>query len=163
MLRTFSTTVARSAPSRAIRASRGFAAHAGQVEQLVLEGKPTKEWIEFKKNIEHHAEGRHSPFFFFEVQLFTTYLCSCATETTNLWRKISFFVAVPTTLLGTLWVYRVESEHAEHEAHIRAEHGGELPPVPAYDYLNKRAKPFPWGANSLFFNAHTNKDLTADA
>ncbi|KAL5535284.1 COX6A [Sanghuangporus sanghuang] len=140
MLRTFSTTVARSAPSRAIRASRGFAAHAGQVEQLVLEGKPTKEWIEFKKNIEHHAE-----------------------ETTNLWRKISFFVAVPTTLLGTLWVYRVESEHAEHEAHIRAEHGGELPPVPAYDYLNKRAKPFPWGANSLFFNAHTNKDLTADA
>lgn len=55
-------------------------------------------------------------------------------------------------LLGSAWVYRVESEHAEHEAHIRAEHDGELPPPPAYDYLNKRAKPFPWGPNSLFFN-----------
>ncbi|KAL5534482.1 hypothetical protein ACEPAG_944 [Sanghuangporus baumii] len=140
MLRTLQTTVARSAPRRAFRASRGFAAHAGQVEQLVLEGKPSKEWIELKKSIEHHAE-----------------------ETTNLWRKISFFVAVPTTLLGALWVYRAESEHAEHEAHIKAEHGGELPPVPTYDYLNKRAKPFPWGPNSLFFNPHTNKDLAADA
>ena len=38
-------------------------------------------------------------------------------------------------------------------AHARHENGGELPEVPAYDYLNRRVKPFPWGPNSLFWNA----------
>ena len=42
----------------------------------------------------------------------------------------------------TLWVLRVEREHAEHEEHIKAENGGELPPVPAYEYLNKRGASF---------------------
>jgi Cytochrome c oxidase subunit VIa len=28
-----------------------------------------------------------------------------------------------------------------------------LPQPPAYDYLNRRVKPFPWGNNSLFYNA----------
>lgn len=56
--------------------------------------------------------------------------------------------------LTFLWVRRVENEHAEHEAHIKAEHGGELPAIPDYDYLNRRNKPFPWGMNSLFFNPH---------
>ena len=63
-------------------------------------------------------------------------------------------VLIFSALLGTLWVRRVESEHAAHEEHIKAEHGGELPPVPEYDYLNKRGKPFPWGMNSLFYNPH---------
>ena len=40
--------------------------------------------------------------------------------------------------MATLWVYRVESEHAEHEEHIKAEHGGHLPEVPEYEYLNIR-------------------------
>lgn len=57
-------------------------------------------------------------------------------------------------ILTALWVRRVEAEHEAHEAHIKEEHGGELPPSPGYDYLNKRAKPFPWGMNSLFFNPH---------
>ena len=50
------------------------------------------------------------------------------------------------------WVLKVEGEHAEHTEHIKHEHGGHLPEVPAYPYMNKRAKPFPWGMNSLFFN-----------
>lgn len=50
------------------------------------------------------------------------------------------------------WVYNVEAEHQAHEEHEREQHGGKLPEAPAYEYLNRRAKPFPWGNNSLFFN-----------
>lgn len=58
MLRTLSSAVARTAPCRAAQASRGFAAaHGGHVERVVAAGKPSKEWIEFKKNLEHHAAG----------------------------------------------------------------------------------------------------------
>ncbi|KAH8120459.1 mitochondrial cytochrome c oxidase subunit VIa [Phellopilus nigrolimitatus] len=135
MLRALPRTVARAAPRRAVR-SRGFAAHAEHSEEIIIEGNPSKEWLKNKADVEHHAA-----------------------ETTELWRKISFFVAVPTTILALLWVRRVENEHAEHQAHIKAEHGGEVPPVPEYHYLNKRAKPFPWGMNSLFFNPHANKDM----
>jgi cytochrome c oxidase subunit 6a len=50
------------------------------------------------------------------------------------------------------WVYNLEAEHEAHNAHLREENGGKLPEPPAYDYLNRRVKPFPWGMNSLFFN-----------
>lgn len=50
------------------------------------------------------------------------------------------------------WVYNVESEHATHEDHLIEENNGTLPQPPAYPYLNRRIKPFPWGSNSLFFN-----------
>ncbi|KAJ3550951.1 hypothetical protein NM688_g4967 [Phlebia brevispora] len=79
-------------------------------------------------------------------------LRSHAAETATMWRKISFYVCLPAIAVCTLWVVRVEKEHAEHEEHIKAEHGGELPAIPDYEYLNRRAKPFPWGPNSLFFN-----------
>ena len=52
------------------------------------------------------------------------------------------------------WVQKVETEHAEHQEHLKAENDGHLPFPPSYDYLNVRAKPFPWGPNSLFFNPH---------
>ncbi|KAI0788646.1 cytochrome c oxidase, subunit VIa [Abortiporus biennis] len=84
-----------------------------------------------------------------------------AGETTEMWRKISFFVCIPAIVVTGIWVYKVEAEHAEHDAHLRAEHGGELPEVPAYEYLNKRSKPFPWGNNSLFFNPKYNKNVEA--
>jgi len=35
-----------------------------------------------------------------------------------------------------------------------AENDGHIPFPPDYEYLNVRAKPFPWGKNSLFFNPH---------
>jgi len=57
-------------------------------------------------------------------------------------------------------VSKVESEHSEHLEHIKHDNGGELPPTPEYPYLNKRAKPFPWGMNSLFYNPHANKDMS---
>ncbi|CCL98293.1 uncharacterized protein FIBRA_00287 [Fibroporia radiculosa] len=84
-----------------------------------------------------------------------------AAETANLWRRISFYVCLPAVVVTALWVRNVENEHAEHEAHIRAEHDGQLPEIPAFEYMNRRASgPYPWGMNSLFFNPHVNKDLT---
>ncbi|KAH8102532.1 cytochrome C oxidase subunit [Cristinia sonorae] len=89
-------------------------------------------------------------------------LSSHAAETTELWRKISFYVCLPGIVVAALWVRNVEAEHAEHAHHLRAENDGHLPEPPRYDYLNKRTKPFPWGANSLFFNPHVQRDLTAE-
>ncbi|KDQ63504.1 hypothetical protein JAAARDRAFT_119615 [Jaapia argillacea MUCL 33604] len=77
-----------------------------------------------------------------------------ALETTALWRKVSFYVCVPGIIACALWVRQVEAEHAEHEHHAREENGGELVEPPAYEYLNRRGKPFPWGNNTLFFNPH---------
>ncbi|KAF8508129.1 cytochrome c oxidase, subunit VIa [Gautieria morchelliformis] len=86
-----------------------------------------------------------------------------AAHTADLWRKVSFFVCIPATIVCVAWVRNVEAEHAEHIEHIKAENGGELPETPAYDYLNKRGKPFPWGMNTLFFNPHSNKNLEEGA
>ncbi|KAF8585579.1 mitochondrial cytochrome c oxidase subunit VIa, partial [Ramaria rubella] len=77
-------------------------------------------------------------------------------ETTDLWRKISLYVCAPATLVCVAWVRNVEAEHTNHLEHIKEENGGELPETPQYDYLHKRAKPFPWGMNSLFYNPHVN-------
>ncbi|KAF5385253.1 hypothetical protein D9615_001453 [Tricholomella constricta] len=85
-----------------------------------------------------------------------------AAGTTDLWRKISYFVCFPGIAVCIAWVYNAEVEHRAHLAHLRAENDGKLPDAPAYEYLNKRGKPYPWGMNSLFFNPHTNKDLTAE-
>ncbi|KAI0348384.1 mitochondrial cytochrome c oxidase subunit VIa [Trametopsis cervina] len=85
-----------------------------------------------------------------------------AGETANLWRRISFYVCAPGILVTTLWVIKVEKEHAAHEEHIKHEHGGELPEVPRYPYLNTRNVPFPWGMNSLFFNPKVQRDLTKE-
>ncbi|KIJ45114.1 hypothetical protein M422DRAFT_207330 [Sphaerobolus stellatus SS14] len=85
-----------------------------------------------------------------------------AAQTTDLWRKISFYVCFPATLVTIAWVRNVENEHEAHIEHIKAENGGELPAAPEYDYMNKRAKPFPWGQNTLFFNPHVNKDMAAE-
>ncbi|THH18486.1 hypothetical protein EW146_g2491 [Bondarzewia mesenterica] len=98
---------------------------------------PSSEWVAKRTAVKHHAA-----------------------ETAQLWRKISFFVCFPTALAVLAWVRNVEAEHAEHEEHVKAEHGGELPELPAYEYLNRRTKPFPWGPNSLFFNPHVNKDMS---
>jgi len=54
----------------------------------------------------------------------------------------------------TAWVRNVEAEHAEHVEHLKKENDGHLPEVPAYEYMNRRHKAFPWGPNSLFFNPH---------
>src|ERR1700733_4254012 len=49
-----------------------------------------------------------------------------------------------------VYVKRVEDEHQAHAEHEKHEHGDEE--KPNYLWLNKRAKPFPWGYNTLFYN-----------
>lgn len=58
----------------------------------------------------------------------------------------------PTVAVCSVWVYGLETEHHRHVEHLKHENGGKLPEKPAYEYLNRRVKPFPWGNNSLFFN-----------
>ncbi|CUA68421.1 hypothetical protein RSOLAG22IIIB_06381 [Rhizoctonia solani] len=77
-----------------------------------------------------------------------------AAETTELWRKISFYVCAPIILVGSIYVKRAEDAH---HAHLH-EHGRHEPPN--YQYLNKREKPFPWGMNTLFWNPETQKDMS---
>ncbi|KAG6851191.1 hypothetical protein H0H93_015201 [Arthromyces matolae] len=60
------------------------------------------------------------------------------------------------------WVYNSEMEHKHHLDHLRAENDGKLPEVPAFEYMNRRSKPFPWGMNSLFFNPEANKDMSEE-
>ena len=57
------------------------------------------------------------------------------------------------------WVCNVEGVHAAHIEHIKEENGGELPEQQGYDYMNRWAKPFPWGLNTLFFNPHVSPVL----
>jgi cytochrome c oxidase subunit 6a len=85
-----------------------------------------------------------------------------AAETTDLWRKISIYVCMPAIAVCVAWTYNAETEHKAHLDHLRHENDGHLPEVPAYEYMNRRGKPFPWGMNSLFFNPHANKDLTGE-
>ncbi|KAE9408199.1 mitochondrial cytochrome c oxidase subunit VIa [Gymnopus androsaceus JB14] len=71
-----------------------------------------------------------------------------AAETTELWRKISYYVCIPAIAVCSAWVYN------------KAENDGQIPFPPEYEYLNIRRKPFPWGPNSLFFNEETQKNLS---
>ncbi|TBU63651.1 cytochrome c oxidase subunit VIa-domain-containing protein [Dichomitus squalens] len=89
-------------------------------------------------------------------------LVAHAAETTELWRKISYYVCLPAIAAGALWVRQVEAEHEEHLHHRIEENGGKLPEPPAYEYLNRRTSgAFPWGNNTLFFNPKVNKDMEA--
>ncbi|KAL4069692.1 cytochrome c oxidase, subunit VIa [Scleroderma yunnanense] len=82
-----------------------------------------------------------------------------AQASTELWRKITYYVAFPSIAVCMAWVYNVEAEHHAHEEHEKEQHGGKLPEPPAFEYLNRRVKPFPWGKNVLFFNPEVNKDM----
>lgn len=69
-------------------------------------------------------------------------------------RANQLLIRIGLAVAVTAWVRNVEAEHAEHQEHLKKENDGHLPEVPAYEHLNRRAKPFPWGPNSLFFNPH---------
>ncbi|KAF7310823.1 hypothetical protein HMN09_00625300 [Mycena chlorophos] len=76
-----------------------------------------------------------------------------ALQTTDFWRKMSYYVCIPALAIFGTYVYNVEIEHKAHNAHLMAENDGKLPQPPRYDYLNRRTKlAFPWGRNSLFWN-----------
>ncbi|KAK0232995.1 cytochrome C oxidase subunit [Armillaria fumosa] len=83
-------------------------------------------------------------------------------ETGELWRKISYYVCLPAIVACSAWVYKLEVAHGEHLEHLRHENDGKLPEPPAYEYLNRRVRPYPWGPNTLFFNASVNKDMSEE-
>ncbi|KAJ7071128.1 mitochondrial cytochrome c oxidase subunit VIa [Mycena amicta] len=86
-----------------------------------------------------------------------------ALQTTDFWRKMSYYVCLPALAIFGTYVYNVEIEHKAHNAHLMAENDGKLPQPPRYEYLNRRTKgPYPWGPNSLFFNPQTQRDMSID-
>ncbi|KAL4402393.1 Cytochrome c oxidase subunit 6A [Malassezia pachydermatis] len=79
-----------------------------------------------------------------------------AAQSTSLWRKISLYGMIPSAAVLAVYIYKIESEHAAHQAHVLEENGGELPERPDYEYLNIKNKKFPWGQQSLFYNPKVN-------
>lgn len=74
----------------------------------------------------------------------------------ELWRKLSYYVALPGVVIAYVNAQNLLKEHAEHVEHEKEENGGELPERITYPYMNKRDKDYPWGPNTLFFNPHAN-------
>ncbi|WFD30735.1 Cytochrome c oxidase subunit 6A [Malassezia sp. CBS 17886] len=60
------------------------------------------------------------------------------------------------TAVFGVYMYRVESAHIAHGEEEFKENGDELPPRPDYPYLNLKAKNYPWGQQTLFFNPRVN-------
>lgn len=87
---------------------------------------------------------------------------SHAGSTTNLWFKISMFVALPAILMTTYHVYFVESEHAKHREHLKHVPDEDWPID--YEFMNMRQKPFFWGDGdkSLFWNPVVNRHINHD-
>jgi len=117
-------------------ARRAVLRTAPRSRSLVVDS-PAAEWAAKREAIKHHAHG-----------------------TTDLWRKISVFGCLPAIAVCVAWVRNVEAEHAAHQEILKEENDGHLPHPPAYPSMNIRSKPFPWGPNSLFWNPHTNKDMS---
>ncbi|KAH9824234.1 cytochrome c oxidase, subunit VIa [Melampsora americana] len=79
-----------------------------------------------------------------------------ASGSTDLWRKITYYVGFPAVVLALFNAQKLANEHEAHLEHIKEENGGELPERIQYDYLNRRVKSFPWGNYPLFYNPKTN-------
>ncbi|RKP31346.1 COX6A-domain-containing protein [Metschnikowia bicuspidata] len=80
---------------------------------------------------------------------------------TALWKKITYFVAVPVILLTAIPVTKIELDHAKHREHLRHLSDEEWPVQ--YDYQNIRTKKFFWGDGdkTLFWNSDVNRHIEA--
>ncbi|KAI9512831.1 COX6A, subunit VIa of cytochrome c oxidase, partial [Russula earlei] len=149
----------RARPARIISRTRPYS---------IVVDAPALEWASKREAIKHHAAGttalwRRIRFVSskYRVPLMLNAPAACLFASPPV-RRDGFHAKSWLTRVASLtlavaviaWVRNVEAEHAEHEEHLKKEHGGHLPEVPGYDYLNKRVKPYPWGPNSLFFNPH---------
>ncbi|KAF2432997.1 COX6A-domain-containing protein [Tothia fuscella] len=72
-----------------------------------------------------------------------------AAESAELWRKLSIYVALPAVIIFSANAYTLWNEHWEHVAHSTP-----MEERPQYEYLNIRAKAYPWGDGdkTLFWN-----------
>ncbi|KAF3921673.1 hypothetical protein ABW21_db0200805 [Orbilia brochopaga] len=76
-----------------------------------------------------------------------------AAQSSELWRKLSLYVAIPAIIIASINAYNLWNEHWEHWEH--------MPPLeerPQYPYMNIRVKRFPWGDGdkTLFWNDKVN-------
>ncbi|CAK9435472.1 uncharacterized protein LODBEIA_P01990 [Lodderomyces beijingensis] len=78
---------------------------------------------------------------------------------TNLWKKLTYLVAIPAILLTAIPVAKVEFSHAEHRKHQAHLSDDEWPQQ--YEYQNIRSKPFFWGDGdkTLFWNSDVNRHV----
>ena len=78
--------------------------------------------------------------------------------TTELWKKITWFVAVPAIIAATINTYIVEKEHFHH-IEEKAKISDEDWPT-QYEYQNVRSKPFFWGDGdkTFFWNDKINRN-----
>lgn len=85
-----------------------------------------------------------------------------AVGTTNMWVKISLFVALPAIALTAVNTYFVEKEHAEHRSHLKHVPDSEWPRD--YEFMNIRNKPFFWGDGdkTLWWNPVINRHISRD-
>ncbi|CCH42023.1 Cytochrome c oxidase polypeptide 6A,mitochondrial [Wickerhamomyces ciferrii] len=111
-------------------------------EQAYPKGGDKKAAEAFKSHAKHekeHAEG-----------------------TTNLWRKISFFIAAPAIVATAINTYYVEAAHAKHREHLAHVSDEDWPKQ--YDFQNIRSKSFFWGDGdkTLFWNPVINRHPKSD-
>ncbi|ODV58884.1 cytochrome c oxidase subunit VIa [Ascoidea rubescens DSM 1968] len=82
-----------------------------------------------------------------------------AGKTSDLWMKITWFVAVPALIAATVNTYFVEKEHFHHIAEKAKIPDEEWPQQ--YEYQNIRSKPFFWGDGdkTFFWNDKINRNV----
>lgn len=78
---------------------------------------------------------------------------------TDLWKRITYFVAIPALILTAIPVTKTELHHAEHRKHLRELSDEEWPTQ--YEYQNLRQKKFFWGDGdkTLFWNSDVNRHV----
>lgn len=78
---------------------------------------------------------------------------------TALWKKITYFVAIPVVILTAIPVTKIELDHAKHREHLRHLSDEEWPVQ--YDHMNIRTKNFFWGDGdkTLFWNTDVNRHI----
>ncbi|ODV91325.1 hypothetical protein CANCADRAFT_24332 [Tortispora caseinolytica NRRL Y-17796] len=79
-----------------------------------------------------------------------------AGHTSELWRKISYYIAAPAIIAAAYSAYLHEKEHEEHLAHMPKIPDEEKPPE--YEYQNIRVRDFWWGNGdeTAFWNPKVN-------
>ncbi|ODV69331.1 hypothetical protein HYPBUDRAFT_101552 [Hyphopichia burtonii NRRL Y-1933] len=80
---------------------------------------------------------------------------------TLLWKKITYWVALPAIIITAIPVIRTEIKHAHHREHTKHLSDEEWPTQ--YEYQNLRQKKFFWGDGdkTLFWNSDVNRHIEA--
>ncbi|OAQ30945.1 mitochondrial cytochrome c oxidase subunit VIa [Linnemannia elongata AG-77] len=68
------------------------------------------------------------------------------------WRKISLYVCIPVIAVASINAHNLYAKHQAHLEHEKHEGHEKV----KYPYMRLRAKAFPWGDDSLFFNPDVN-------